>query len=74
VRVGDLGGLGHLYAGLAMQAGNTWDNADDVGLGDLVYSGTLFFGVDNRLTPVYVGYGQAEGGEGEFYLFVGRPF
>ena len=75
VRVGDLpAGLGRLYAGLAIQGGNTWDDASDAELPDLQYSGTLFFGVDNRIAPVFIGYGLAEGGEGQVYVFVGYPF
>lgn len=74
VRVGRLGALGNLYAGLAWQAGNTWDDVSQADLHDLVHSGTLFFGVDSRIAPVYLGYGIAEGGEDELYVFIGRAF
>ncbi len=74
VMVGSLGPLGSLYAGLAWQAGNTWQDADDAEWGDLVQSGTFFLGVDNKITPVYLGYGYAEGGSAEVYLFIGRAF
>ena len=74
VRVGTLGPLGNLYAGVAWQAGNTWDDVSQAEIHDLVHSGTLFFGVDNRIAPIYIGYGLAEGGEDEFYVFVGQAF
>jgi NTE family protein len=73
-RLGELGTFGKLYAGAFVQAGNVWDDTDDAELGQLIYSGTLFFGVDTRLLPVYLGYGQAEGGETSAYLFIGKPF
>jgi NTE family protein len=73
-RLGELGPLGKLYAGLIAQAGNVWEDDSDADLGDLIYSGTLFFGVDMRLSPVYLAYGHAEGGESAAYLFVGKPF
>jgi NTE family protein len=72
-RLGKLGSFGKLYAGAFVQAGNVWDDADDPELGSLLHSGTLFFGVDTRLSPVYLGYGLAEGGRGSAYLFIGRP-
>jgi hypothetical protein len=51
-----------------------WDNGDSVEFGDPVYSGTVFVGLDTKFTPMYVGWGFAESGQCEFYLFVGRPF
>lgn len=75
VRVGELpAGLGRLYAGLVVQAGATWMDASDADFSDLKYSGTFFFGVDNRISPVFVGYGLGEGGEDEVYVFIGFPF
>jgi NTE family protein len=73
-RLGQLGPFGKLYAGAAVQAGNTWFDADDVDWNDLVLSGLVFFGVDTRAIPVYLGYGLAEGGEGAIYFFIGSPF
>ena len=75
VRVGDLpAGLGRLYAGLGFQGGDTWEDASDADLSDVKYSGTLFFGVDNKLAPIFIGYGLAEGGQDQVYVYVGYPF
>jgi NTE family protein len=71
-QVGRLGSLGSLYVGGALQAGNAWTNDEQPELRDLIYSATLFFGVDTGFSPVYVGWGKAEGGTSEFYLFVGQ--
>lgn len=70
----NLGTLGELYAGAAVQAGNVWATTDEIGGDDLILSGTLFLGVSTRFIPVYVGYGLAEGGHGSSYLFIGIPF
>jgi NTE family protein len=73
-RVANLGSVGQVYAGGAVQAGNVWASAGEAGLGDLIYSGTLFLGVNTKFIPVYLGFGLAEGGNSAEYLFIGRPF
>jgi NTE family protein len=73
-KLGELGSFGRLYAGAFVEAGNVWQESDDVDLGDLLYSGTLFFGLDTRLVPIYLALGQAEGGGNELYFFMGKPF
>ena len=47
---------------------------EEVELSDQLFSGTLFLGVDTPLSPLYLGYGRAEGGSEEFYVFIGRAF
>jgi NTE family protein len=73
------GGAGVLdfpaYAGLSFEAGNTWLDSSDVGLGDLRKNFSVFFGVDSPLGPVYLATGyDAEEHEKAFYLFLGRTF
>jgi NTE family protein len=72
-RLGELGNFGKLYAGAFIQGGNVWTNDEDASPADLLYSGTLFFGVDTRLSPVYLAYGLAEGGDQATYIYVGKP-
>lgn len=73
--VAELGALGRgLHVGTFVQAGNVWATDEETDLGDLLYSGTIFAGLDTVVAPVYVGWGLAEGGRDEFYLFIGRPF
>ncbi|HEY8538872.1 MAG TPA: patatin-like phospholipase family protein [Steroidobacteraceae bacterium] len=62
------------YAGISLEAGNTWMDKDDASLGDLRKDGSLFFGVDTPLGPVYLAAGFGEGGHRAFYLFLGRTF
>jgi NTE family protein len=62
------------YAGLSLEAGNTWLDSDDASFGDLRKNASLFFGVDSPLGPVYLAMGYDEAGEKAFYLFLGRTF
>jgi NTE family protein len=38
-----------------------------------IYAGSLFFGFDSPLGPLYVGYGYADRNNSAVYLFLGRP-
>ncbi|AMN45868.1 hypothetical protein ACG33_01835 [Steroidobacter denitrificans] len=62
------------YAGVSFEAGNTWMDRRDMSFGDLRKNGSLFFGVDTPLGPVYLATGYDEGGDSAFYLFLGRTF
>jgi NTE family protein len=62
------------YAGISLEAGNTWAKKSDASFGDLRKDGSVFFGVDTPLGPVYLAAGFDEGGEKAFYLFLGRTF
>lgn len=72
------GGAGVLdlpaYAGVSLEAGNTWVERSDMSLDDLRTNGSLFFGVDTPLGPVYLATGFDEDGDKAFYLFLGRTF
>ena len=62
------------YIGASFEMGNAWLNRDDVSTGDLRKDGSVFFGVDTPLGPVYLATGFDEGGDRAFYLFLGRTF
>lgn len=72
------GGAGVLdlpaYAGISLEAGNTWMDRAGMSLGDTRKDASLFFGVDTPLGPVYLAAGFDEGGDKAFYLFLGRTF
>ena len=61
------------YAGVSLEAGNTWLERKDM-FGDPRMNGSLFFGLDTPLGPVYLATGYDEGGDKAFYLFLGRTF
>ena len=60
------------YAGVSLEAGNTWLDREDVSFGDLRKDASLFFGVDTPLGPVYLATGFDEDGDKAFYLFLGQ--
>ena len=62
------------YAGVSLEAGNTWLDSDDISFGDIHKNASLFFGVDSPLGPVYLAAGYDESGQKAFYLFLGRTF
>jgi NTE family protein len=62
------------YAGLSLETGNTWLERSDMSLDDLRTNGSLFFGVDSPLGPLYLAAGFDEDGDKAFYLFLGRTF
>jgi len=72
------GGTGVLdlpaYAGISLEAGNAWLDRHDISMSDLRQNGSLFFGVDTPLGPVYLAAGFDQGGGKQFYLFLGRSF
>lgn len=73
---GGSGGLLDLpaYAGVSLEAGNTWADRSDMSFGDLRKDASVFFGVDTPLGPLYLATGFDEGGDKAFYLFLGRTF
>lgn len=62
------------YAGGSLETGNVWDKRSNIRLDNLRVGGSLFVGADTIIGPLYLGYGQADGGHGALYLFLGRPW
>ncbi len=63
-----------LFAGAVVESGNVWAVNEDVDLGDLRSSVTLFIAAETFFGPLFVGYGVAEGSNDRFYLNLGRTF
>jgi NTE family protein len=62
------------YAGVSFEAGNVWDDRSSIGFDSALKQGSVFFGFDTLLGPVYLGTGFGEAGDTAFYLFLGRTF
>ena len=62
------------YAGMSLEAGNVWDDSDQISVDDLRFAGALYAGADTPLGPLYLAYGMAEGGNRSVYLYLGNPF
>jgi NTE family protein len=65
---------GNIVAGFSVEAGNNWLRRERSSFSDLIYAGSVYFGADTFAGPFYLAYGQAEGGRGAFYMYLGRPF
>ncbi len=63
-----------VYLGASLEAGNVWQDRSDMAFNDLLLAGSLFIGLDTPLGPIYLAYGQAEGGRNSAYLFLGQLF
>lgn len=62
-----------VYLGGTLEAAGMWDRRDEIQLraSDLIAAGSLFLGVETPFGPMFLGYGQAEGGHSSFYLTFG---
>ena len=72
-RIGNFGLL-PTYLGGSLEAGNTWQDLDDVEFNNLLGAGCLFLGVDTFIGPLYIAYGVAENNNNNFYLYLGKIF
>lgn len=72
-RIGDFNLL-PAYIGATIESGNVWENKSNMDFDDLILAGSVFVGVDSMLGPVYLGYGQAEGNNNNFYFALGKVF
>jgi NTE family protein len=62
-----------IFLGGSLEAGNAWQHAHEVSLGDLRFAASLFVGTDTGLGPLYLALGHAPQGGNAVYLFIGRP-
>lgn len=62
-----------VYLGASVEAGNVWQARGDIDTASLMLNGSLFAGFDTIIGPVYLAAGFAEGGQSNWYLFIGEP-
>lgn len=72
-RIGDLALL-PAFVGFSAEVGNVWESRSDISLNDSVWAGSIWAGVDTPVGPVFLAWGNAEGGDDAFYVFLGRLF
>jgi NTE family protein len=63
-----------IYVAAWGEGGNVWDEGRDIGLGDLLWAGTVALGADTGIGPVFVAYGAAEAGDDRVYVALGTLF
>lgn len=79
LRSGYQRGLGEVfgfpgYLGLTLQFGNVFEEHGDIDIDNAIFAAGGYLGLDTILGPLYVGYGQAEGGESALYFILGARF
>jgi NTE family protein len=62
------------YGGASAELGNVFGDVDEITLGRMLPSGSLFVSVDTLFGPLYLGYGLTEGGHKNLFLVLGRQF
>ena len=62
------------YVGTSLELGNAWESRSDISVGSAILNGSLFFGLDTPLGPLYLGYGMAEGGRSALFFYLGKTF
>jgi NTE family protein len=63
-----------IYLGGSIEYGNIFEDIEDIEIGEMLVSGSLFLGVDTYVGPAYLGYGYTEGGDHALFLLVGGVF
>lgn len=63
-----------VYVGGSIEHGGVWDKSSDVSWGSSLTAGSVYVAVDSIIGPVYLSYGQAEGGNSSFYLSLGSSW
>jgi len=61
-----------LHAGLSVEYGNVFQERDSIKFVNGIAAGSIFLGLDTLIGPIYLAYGRAERGRGNFYLFLGK--
>ncbi|MFO7639810.1 MAG: patatin, partial [Candidatus Competibacteraceae bacterium] len=61
------------FVGASLEYGGVWEDTSDL-FSDGFAARSLFLGADTPMGPLYLGYGQAEGGNNSLFFFLGRPF
>ena len=62
------------YLGASLELGNVWERSEDISFDNTITAGSLFVGWDTPVGPVYLAYGQADGGQKTVYMFIGQPW
>jgi len=61
------------YLGASAEYGNVFEERSAIAFDRGIAACSTFFAVDTLIGPIYIGYGFAEGGRRNYYIFLGRP-
>lgn len=48
------------YLGFSLDQGNVWEQHSDIALDDMIFGGSIFYGIESVLGPVFLNYGMNE--------------
>ncbi|MFH1476562.1 MAG: patatin-like phospholipase family protein [Verrucomicrobiota bacterium] len=63
-----------VYLGGMLNAGNTWQSASDIDLGDVHPGAAAMLGIDSIIGPIYLAYARGEYNSNQYWLSVGNRF
>ena len=64
-----------LHVGVGLETGSTWDDRGEAEVGDLLWGGVVFAGLETIIGPVYLAYGYTEGeNTGRLRFSLGKTF
>ncbi|MBI3284002.1 MAG: patatin-like phospholipase family protein [Burkholderiales bacterium] len=61
-----------LFLGSSLEAGNVWNHGNEISLGSLRKSASLFAGFNSFIGPIYLGFALAPGGAKNVFFQLGR--
>ena len=62
-----------IYIGATLEAGNTWNNRENIGK-DWLVGGSAYLGLDTFIGPIYIGYAAAQEDHSTVFVYLGSPF
>ena len=63
-----------LYFGVSTEAGNVWQQEQEITHQDLILSSSAYIGTETSLGPVALGYGRTDSHSDAFYFYMGKNF
>ena len=65
-------GLGQMYRGFSIEAGNVFLEGGQTRYSDLINGYSVFVGLDSQLGPLYLSLGSSDGGRRSVSLTLGK--
>ncbi len=59
------------YIGGTIEVGNTFDDRDEINFSNSLINGSLYFGYNSPIGPLYTGFGISEGSDYSFFVRLG---
>jgi NTE family protein len=63
-----------IYTGFSIEAGNAWNQYDDINSDNTRAAGSIFIGADTFMGPLYFAIGASDNGEKALYFNLGQTF